>query len=140
MRKINESKFAKYVLLIVIVTLLAIIAFSTFALLFPTYYIEGSTSKTINVDLQADIRAYSSTIYLSLNNHDNRPYHFVKLEIIDARSNTIVYLLKIDVTLMSKSFTSFSVSVPSNVLQQHKTYIITLYTEDGYKISTTAGA
>ena len=137
----------RIVLLIIIVALLAIIAFSaSFAFLFHTNVIETtSTSKIIttiptqiNVNFQANISFDFSKIYLSLSNHDNRPYHFVKLEITDAQSNTIVYTLKIDVTLLSNGFTSFSISIPPTI-QQGRTYIITLYTDDGYKISTTVG-
>jgi hypothetical protein len=137
----------RIILLIIIVALLALIAFSTlFTFLFPHKFIETtSTSKTMttvptqmNVNLQAYIWFGLSKIDLSLSNHDNRPYHFVKLEITDAQSNTIVYTLKIDVTLLSEGFTSFSISIPPTI-QQGRTYIITLYTDDGYKISTTVG-
>jgi len=137
----------RIVLLIIIVALLAIIAFSTlFGFLFHAKVIETtSTSKIIttiptqmNVNFQANIWFGLSKIDLSLSNWDNRPYHFVKLEITDAQSGTIVYMLKIDVTLLSNGFTSFSISIPPTI-QQGRTYIITLYTDDGYKISTTVG-
>jgi hypothetical protein len=138
----------RIVLLIIIVALLAIIAFSAlFAFLFHTNVIETtSTSKIIttiptqmNVNFHANIWFDGlSKIDLSLSNHDNRPYHFVKLEITDAQSGTIVYTLKIDVTLLSNGFTSFSISIPPTI-QQGRTYIITLYTDDGYKTSTTVG-
>jgi len=101
-----------------------------------TITITTTTRTQINVNFQAGI--VFSTINLFLNNYDNRPYHFVKLEITDAQSGTIVYTLKIDVTLLSNGLTSFSISIPPTI-QQGRTYIITLYTDDGYKISTTVG-
>jgi hypothetical protein len=152
MYKSNGSNIVIYIILIIVVALLAIIAFSAlFAFLFYAHTTEViSTGKTIiittatptqiNVDFHANILFYLSKIDLSLNNYDYRPYHFVKLEIMDAQSNTIVYTLKIDVTLPSRGVTSFSISIPANTLQQYRTYIITLYTDDGYRISTTAGA
>ena len=152
MFKSNGSNIVIYIILIIVVALLAIIAFSAlFAFLFYAHTTEViSTGKTIiittatptqiNVDFHANIWFYLSKIDLSLNNYDYRPYHFVKLEIMDAQSNTIVYTLKIDVTLPSRGITSFSISIPANMLQQYRTYIITLYADDGYRISTTAGA
>jgi len=153
MYKSNGSNIVIYIILIIVVALLAIIAFSAlFAFLFYTHtttevistgktiIITTATPTQINVDFHANIWFYLSKIDLSLNNYDYRPYHFVKLEIMDAQSNTIVYTLKIDVTLPSRGITSFSISIPANTLQQYRTYIITLYTDDGYRISTTAGA
>jgi hypothetical protein len=98
------------------------------------------TSKpgTINVNFEATI--LGSTISLSLTNYDNRPYRFVKFELVDAQSKTVVYFLEIDVNLLKESYADFDVSIPKGVLQQGRTYIITLYTDDGFRVATTAGA
>jgi len=145
-RKVNYV--IKMILLIIVVALLAIIAFSaSFAFLFSPNTIKVtsgykiitiSTQPTqINVNLRAYIWFSSSEVHLELSNYDNRPYHFVKIEIMNTQTNTIVYTLKIDVTLPSSGSTSFTISIPANTLQQGTTYIITLYTDDGYKVSTT---
>jgi hypothetical protein len=46
-----------------------------------------STSKprTINVELSANIFSFDSTISFFLANYDNRPYRFVKFELVDAQ-------------------------------------------------------
>jgi hypothetical protein len=101
------------------------------------------TSKpgTINVELRATILHLSSTISLSLTNYDYRSYHFVRFELVDAQSKTVVYSLEIDVNLLKgPSSTHFDVSIPKDVLQQGRTYIIALYTDDGFRVATTAGA
>jgi hypothetical protein len=59
------------------------------------------TSKpgTINVELSA---TYFPTLLnkpLLLINYDNRPYRFVRFELVDAQSKTVAYSLEIDVNL-----------------------------------------
>jgi hypothetical protein len=101
------------------------------------------TSKpgTINVELSANILSYTSKVSLLLINDDNRPYRFVRFELVDAQSKTVAYSLEIDVNLpKGPSSKYFDVSIPKGVLQQGRTYIIALYTDDGFRVATTAGA
>ena len=99
-----------------------------------------SKSRTINVELSANIFSFDSTISFFLANYDNRPYRFVRFELVDAQSKTVVYSLEIEVNLLRESVASFDISIPKGVLQQGRTYIIALYTDDGFRVATTAGA
>jgi len=150
----SKSDIILFIALILIIMFLAYVVFpiagvseSIKTVTAPTTVTLTSTStstskpRTINVELRATILHLSSTISLSLTNYDYRSYHFVRFELVDAQSKTVVYSLEIDVNLLKgPSSTHFDVSIPKDVLQQGRTYIIALYTDDGFRVATTAGA